>query len=149
MNAWNWPETWRNPAVCACCLSPSVSSAVSCRSLRERLESLGESDQQMCHQVNLSDSSRSHSWAHCPSLSVCGLVLQPLLLSLPTLLFLIISLLPAPSVCLLLSPTHFFLWSLCPNFLSFESFPFFFFFQSCSSDLMWLPLSLSFKGKVF
>lgn len=46
---------------------PSVSPAAPLRFLSWRLESLAESDRQMCHQVNLSDS--SHSWVHWLSVS--------------------------------------------------------------------------------
>lgn len=133
-----------------CCLSPWASSAAPCRSLRGRLESLGESDRQMCHQVNLSDSSRNHSWACCPSLPVCALVLQPPVIvsshsCSPSSLF------PFCVLFLRLSPTPFFsevpalvfshFWCLhpvsCFSFLSLMPFIIF--------VLMWLPLFLSFK----
>lgn len=102
---------------------PSVLSAASCRSLRERLQSLGESDRQMCHQVNQSDFGSSHSWAYRPSLTVCALVLQPPLLS-PLTLALLYPLHPSLSCrCSLLSVSSFlrlsptpFLWSPCPHF---------------------------------
>lgn len=46
--------------------NPAVASAAARSSLRGRLERAGESDRQMCHQVNLSESSSHHSRAHCP-----------------------------------------------------------------------------------
>lgn len=74
------PEASCNPTV-TCMLSFStVLSAAPHRSLRGRLQSLGESDWQMCHQVNLSDSSSKNSSAYCPSLPNCALVLKPLII---------------------------------------------------------------------
>lgn len=92
-----------------CVLSfPSVLSAASRRSLRERLQSLGESDRQMCHQVNQSDFGSSRSWAYRPSLTVCALVLQPPLLS-PLTLALLYPVHPSLSCrCSLLSVSSFY-----------------------------------------
>lgn len=110
---------WRVFCLCVVCCSVQV--------FKGRLES----DGQMCHQVNLSDSSSHHRRAYCPSLPVCALVLQPLLFSLPpfVLLFLNIS---------LLSASHSIPFCLCPLFtalhplLSVKSLPWFSFMSDVS-----------------
>lgn len=107
--------------LCLCAGVCSLSPLCRLQVLKRRLESLGESGQQMCHQVSPSVSGWCRSRAGRPSLPVCVLVPQPSLWFLPAPVPLL--LFSPPSICVLflcLTLASFCLWTLCPDFLSFQ-----------------------------
>lgn len=120
MKAWNWPETSCNPTVCACCLCPV------CRLLQVFKREITESGWVRQTDVSSGEPVWLQQEPQLSSSSISARLWPRSAAPVIVLLFLAISLLPAPHSIPPPSVPSFlafhpllFLWSLCPDFLSF------------------------------